>query len=78
MPTKPSTKFSPAAIAALRETPPWVMGVDELAVVLDRSERSVRDDLRRGRIPYLRIGGAIKVRRGDLEKALTRLVRNPA
>jgi excisionase family DNA binding protein len=54
------------------------MGVDELAIVLDRSERAIRDDIRRGRIAHLRLGGAIKVRRADLEKSLQSLVRNPA
>ncbi len=78
MPASSSHKFTPAEIKALRDSPPWIMGVDEVAVVLGRSERSVRDDIRRGRIPHLRIGGAIKVRRGDLEKALSGLVRNPA
>ena len=77
MPANSSSKFSPAAIAALRESPPWIMGLDELAVVLGRSERSVRDDIRCGRIPHVRLGGAIKVRRIDLEKTLERLVRNP-
>ena len=77
MPDTPHTKFSPEAIAALRGNPPWVMSVDELVIVLGRSERSIRDDIRRGRIPSVRLGGAIKVRRCDLEKALARLVRNP-
>jgi hypothetical protein len=71
-------KFSADAIASLRSNPPWIMGVDELAIVLDRSERAIRDDIRRGRIAHLRLGGAIKVRRADLEKSLQSLVRNPA
>lgn len=77
MPAKSSSEITPANIAALRECPPWIMDVDELAVVLKRSERSVREDIRRGRIPHVRLGGSIKVRRADLEKTLAKLVRNP-
>jgi len=68
---------SPEEISSLRRDPPFLMGVREAAVVLLRSERSVREDVRLGRLPSVKLGGAIRIRRADLEAALAGLVRNP-
>jgi excisionase family DNA binding protein len=58
----------------IRRDPPLVMGVREVALFLGQSERKTRDDLRLRRIPSLRLGGRILVRRADLELALENLV----
>lgn len=61
--------------ARIRRDPPAILSLAETAAFLGQSERKTRDDIRLGRIPHLRLGGRILVRRVDLEHALAALVR---
>ncbi len=66
-------RFTEAQIAALRNNPPVICTEPELAIVLQRSERSLRDDRRARRLPFIRHGGAVRYRTGEVLRALERL-----
>jgi excisionase family DNA binding protein len=68
------SKLTSEEIARIRRDPPAVLTLGETAVFLRQSERKTRDDIRLRRIPHLRLGGRILVRRADLERALAALV----
>lgn len=72
--TSPIQKFSSAEVDKIRRDPPAIMDVGTVSIFLGQSERKTRDDIRLRRIPSLRLGGRILVRRTDLENALERLV----
>ena len=67
-------KFGSAEAELIRRDPPAVMDVPTVSIFLGQSERKTRDDIRLRRIPSLRLGGRILVRRTDLEHALESLV----
>ena len=67
-------KFSSAEADLIRRDPPAIMDVPIVSIYLGQCERKTRDDIRLGRIPNLRLGGRILVRRTDLEYALESLV----
>lgn len=71
-------KLSGANVELIRRDPPAVMDVATVSVFLGQSERKTRDDLRLRRIPHLRLGGRVLVRRIDLERALENLVTGSA
>lgn len=58
---------------AIRTTPPLVMSLKEAAVFLGISYRKIREDIQARRIPYIRLGGRILVRRDALMAALEKL-----
>ena len=67
-------KFSSAEVELIRRDPPAIMDVRTVSIFLGQSERKTRDDIWLRRIPSLRLGGRIIVRRIDLEHALEGLV----
>jgi hypothetical protein len=67
-------KFSSAEVEKIRRDPPAILDVKTLSIFLGQSERQTRDDIRLRRIPSLRLGGRVLVRRIDLELALEGLV----
>jgi hypothetical protein len=72
--TQKFSKLTSEDIARIRRDPPAILTLAETAVFLWQSERKTRDDIRLRRIPHLRLGGRILVRRADLEGALAALV----
>jgi hypothetical protein len=66
-------RFTPEQIAALRSSPPIICTEPELAVVIQRAPRSLRDDRRARRVPFFRQGGAIRYRTAEVLKAIERL-----
>ena len=73
-PTPKTPRFTREEIAEIRRNPPAILDVPTLAVFLDQSVRKTRDDICFGRIPHLRLGGRVLIRREDLERALASLV----
>lgn len=67
-------KFSSTEVDMIRRDPPAILDVPTVSVFLGQCERKTRDDIRLRRIPSLRLGGRILVRRTDLEQALESLV----
>ena len=67
-------KISSAEVELIRRDPPAIMDVNTVSIFLSQSERKTRDDIRLRRIPSIRLGGRIIVRRIDLELALESLV----
>ena len=67
-------KISSAEAESIRRDPPAIMDVKIVSIFLGQCERKTRDDIRLRRIPSLRLGGRILVRRTDLEQALESLV----
>lgn len=71
-----STKRIPVQPAAdIRSNPPEIMSVTELAMYLNQSPRKTWEDVRLGRIPSIKLGGRVLLRRVDIEVALQRLTR---
>ena len=68
-----AARFTPEQVAALRTNPPLIVTEPELAVVLQRSERSLREDRRARRLPFFRQGGAVRYRTPEVLKAIERL-----
>lgn len=50
----------------LSESPEWARSIPECAAYLDMSERTIRDAIESGRLPAIKIGRQIRVRRSDL------------
>lgn len=51
------------------------MRVEEVAVYLGQSVRKTWEDLRLGRLPSVKLGGRVLVRKDDIDEALRRLTR---
>ena len=50
----------------LSESPEWARSIAEIAAFCDIPERTVRDAIESGRLPCIKIGRQIRVRRSDL------------
>jgi hypothetical protein len=68
-----AARFTDDQAAALRRNPPVICTEPELAVVLQRSPRSLREDRRARRLPFFKHGGAVRYRTGEVLRALERL-----
>lgn len=69
---KPARSESDAT-QAIRTNPPLVMSLKEAAAFLGISYRKIREDIQARRIPHLRLGGKVLVRRDALMAALEKL-----
>lgn len=58
---------------AIRVNPPLIMSLKEAAAFIGVSVRKLRTDLKARRIPYIRLGGKILLRRMAVEAALQKL-----
>lgn len=72
--TSQTQKHSSTEVELIRRDPPAILDIPTVSIFLGQSERKTRDDIRLRRIPHLRLGGRILVRRADLEQALESLV----
>lgn len=61
------------ATQAIRTNPPLVMSLKEAAAFLGISYRKIREDIQARRIPHLRLGGKVLIRRDALLAALEKL-----
>lgn len=63
----------PDATKAIRSNPPLIMSLMECAAFLGISYRKIREDIQARRIPHIRLGGKILIRRDALMAALEKL-----
>ncbi len=61
------------ATKAIRTNPPLIMSLMEAAAFLGISYRKIREDIQARRIPHIRLGGKILIRRDALMAALEKL-----
>ncbi len=66
-------RSEPDATQAIRINPPLIMSLMECAAFLGISYRKIREDIQARRIPHIRLGGKILVRRDALMAALEKL-----
>jgi excisionase family DNA binding protein len=52
----------------LSETPQWAMSISEAATWAQVSEDSIRHAIKVGRLPVVRVGHNVRIRRSDLFK----------
>jgi excisionase family DNA binding protein len=69
---KPARSEADAEMA-IRNNPPLIMSLSECAVFLGISYRKIREDIQARRIPHVRLGGKILIRRDALMAALEKL-----
>jgi excisionase family DNA binding protein len=74
-PRSPARTVEPVDPPALRTRPPAFLSLRELAVVLGVSERGVRNWVRRGLLPRVKLGRRVLFRWTQIDEALAKLER---
>ena len=64
---------TPEALEAIRRNPPRIMDIAEVSIYLGQSPRKTRNDVRLGRLPRIKLGGSVRFRIEDVDRALARL-----
>ena len=67
------TKLPDERAERIRRDPPRIMDLNETAAYLGQSPRKTREDAKLGRIPMVKLGGRIRFRLVDIDRALERL-----
>jgi hypothetical protein len=67
------SRLEPARANEIRTSPPRWMNFAECAAFLDKSVRTLREDVSQRRISCVRIGGRVLFRTADVERDLAKL-----
>ena len=59
-------RIAETVVATLIERPEWAMSVQEAATWVSVPEHVIRDALKSGTLPCIRIGRSVRIRRSDL------------